>query len=371
VLRVDADVPPDLRHGIFEQPREFRTWVRFSNAIGIRHDLIFESRGMAIKLLDVADVHGVGWLRPPSLDPIEPWETGTQDFVMATHDVFVLPNTRTFDYMKFAAAARAGFGALFRVFREYHLYRGFIALLRGALVLPTNPLAIRYFSQTPYRLGPHEVKLHARPRLTPALRSSLPPRIRFALKTVLVNALINLAGVRGVAWLLTLLGFEPTRERAERFCDRYFARRDHLRHAMTAVLARSDAEFEIMVQRRIDTDAMPVDDATVRWSERQSPYRRVAVLTIPRQVFWPAAGMPPPVLEAAKAVMARGENMSFTPWHGLWTHAPLGDVNDARGRIYAAIAKFRRVQRNQIDLPDPAASYDRLRDALQQGRVSD
>jgi hypothetical protein len=367
-LRVDRDLPEDLRHGVFERPGHvYRAWVRFSNALGMQHDSHLESRGMAIKLLDVVDVHGAGWLRPPSADPLVRWETGTQDFIMATHDVFVLPDTKRYDYGQFAAAVRVSLGRLVGVFLRYRLYRGLIAALRGALVLPTNPVAIRYFSQTPYRLGPLEVKLHARPRMTAALRKSLPGRLRFALRTALVNALIESSEVRQLAWLLKLLGFQPTRQNAERFCEKYLAMRNHLRHSLRAFLAHAEAVFEIMVQVRSDPSAMPIDDATVRWRERLSPYRRVAVLTIPRQVFWPAPGMPGPILDAAKAVMERGENMSFSPWHGLEPHRPLGDINEARGRIYAAIAKFRREERNEIDVPDPADGYDRLRDILQGG----
>lgn len=366
VLRVDGDVPADLRHGVFAHPsREYRAWVRFSNAFGIQHDLHLESRGMAIKLLDV--VPDGEWLRPPVEDPPPFWETGTQDFVMATHDVFVLPDTKRYDYREFASAARVGFPALVRVFWRRRLIRGFIALVRGALVLPRNPLALRYFSQTPYRLGPCIVKLHARPRMTAALATSLPGRLGFALKTTLVNLLIEGSAMPSASWVLKLLGFASTRDKAERFCERYIARRDHLRHAMSAFLARDGAQFEIMVQQQTDERTMPTTDATVRWSERRSPYRRVAVLTIPRQAFWPAPGMPPRLLEAAIAVMERGENMSFTPWHGLTDHRPLGDLNEARGRIYAAMARFRREERNAVDPPAPEEGYDALREALQSG----
>jgi hypothetical protein len=368
-LRVDDDLDLELRHGVFERPgREFRAWVRFSNALGLQHDSHFESRGMAIKLIDVVDLHGQGWLQPPSDEPVQNWETGTQDFVMATHDVFVLPDTKRYDYGEFAAAVRVSVVKLVAAFLRRRLYRGLFAALRSSFVLPTNPLAIRYFSQTPYCLGPHEVKLHARPLMTAALRQSLPNTLRFALRTVLINVLIEASEVRQIAWVLKLLGFEAKRDKAERFCERYLARRDHLRHSLMASLAQSAAQFEIMVQLRTDA-SMSTTDATVRWSERRSPYRRVAMLTIPRQVFWPASGMPREVLEAAKTMMERGENMSFSPWHGLRAHQPLGDINEARGRIYAAIAKYRREERNQVELPVPDADYDELRDVLQRGRL--
>lgn len=370
VLRVDADVDAELRQGVFKHPgREYRAWVRFSNALGIQHDLRFGSRGMAIKLLDV-EPDGDGWLFPPTDRAVAFWETGTQDFVMATHDVFVLPDAEHYDYGEFAAAARAGFPRLLAVFLRRKLFRGLLALIRGATVLPTNPLAIPYFSQTPYRLGPDLiVKLHARPRLAPAQTKLLPGRVSFAIRRALVNLLVTGTSMPGVGRLLGLLGFAANEEGAERYCERYIAPRDHLRHAMSAFLAQSDAQFEIMVQVRTDPVAMPTDDATVRWSARRSPYRRVAVLTIARQVFWPAAGLPSPVVEAAKTVMERGENMSFTPWHGLKDHEPVGNINFVRGQIYAAMSQFRRVERNHVVPPDPESGYDDLREILQRGRL--
>jgi hypothetical protein len=155
-------------------------------------------------------------------------------------------------------------------------------------------------------------------------------------------------------------------EEAEAFCERYLAPRNWLRLAMAAFLSHSPAQFELMVQTRTDPASMPIDDATVRWSERRSPFRRVAMLTIPRQVFWPAAGMPPAILKATSAMMELGENMSFMPWHGLTDHEPLGDINDARRRIYADMSTYRRGQ-NQVTPPDPAADYNALRRVVQDG----
>ena len=38
---------------------------------------------------------------------------------------------------------------------------------------------------------------------------------------------------------------------------------------------------------------------------------------------------------------AFGENLSFTPWHSLPAHRPLGGINRARKEIYRAISKQR------------------------------
>jgi hypothetical protein len=366
-LHVDDNVPSHLRHGVFAHAgREYRAWVRFSNAFGIQHDLKFESRGMAVKLLDVP---GSSWLRPPGAFDGE-WETKTQDFVMATHDCFPLPNAHDYDYGDFARAARDGFFPLVWVFLRNGLFRGLVALIRGGSALARNPLAIRYFSQTPYRLGPRVVKVHARPRLTRALRRSLPGAFRFLTKAILVTVLTEMTWFRVVGWLLRLAGFTGTRSEAEVFCDRYIAPRNYLRLALSSALARTDAQFEIMIQCQTDDRTMPVTDATARWSERRSPFERVALLTIPRQVFWPAPGLSPKVQHAATDIMELGENLSFSPWHGLTEHEPLGDINDARGRVYLAISRYRRHE-NCVKVPKPDADYDRLREILQSGLLEE
>ena len=336
--------------------------MRFSNALGNEHDLKFINRGMGIKLLDVK---GDDRLLPNELPFM--LETGTQDFVLSTGDVFVIPDTRNFDYTEFAVAARIGIIALVKVFVKRRLWRGLAGLVPGATVIAPNPLAIPYFSQTPYRLGPDEVvKLHARPIRTRALVQSLPGPFRFATKTILANLVLGLARVRAVKWALRFMGFGGTTEEAEVFCERYLAPRNLLRLAMSAFLANSPAQFELMVQTQTDPVSMPTDNATVRWSERRSPFHRVATLTIPRQVFWPAAGMPPEIVKATSAMMALGENMSIMPWHGLTAHEPLGDINDARRRIYADMSTYRR-GKNQVTPPDPSTHYDSLNKVVQDG----
>ena len=64
---------------------------------------------------------------------------------------------------------------------------------------------------------------------------------------------------------------------------------------------------------------MPVEDPTVEWT---APWQKVATIRIPPQSF------------DSPEQMAFGENLSFTPWHTLPEHRPLGGVNRARKRIY-------------------------------------
>ena len=51
---VEADLPQELRVGIFGQPRTYQAWIRFSNQDGsINPDIDRDIRGMAIKLMGV------------------------------------------------------------------------------------------------------------------------------------------------------------------------------------------------------------------------------------------------------------------------------------------------------------------------------
>jgi len=50
---------------------------------------------------------------------------------------------------------------------------------------------------------------------------------------------------------------------------------------------------------------MPIEDSTVEWDQRESPYIKVATIHIPRQTF-----------DSAQQ-MEFAENLSFAPWHAL------------------------------------------------------
>ena len=80
---------------------------------------------------------------------------------------------------------------------------------------------------------------------------------------------------------------------------------DFLRDAMAADLADGGACYELMVQFQIDPDDMPIEDASVTWSEKRSPYRPVARLVVDDQSF------------ATAEAMARCEAATFNPWRSI------------------------------------------------------
>jgi len=157
-----------------------------------------------------------------------------------------------------------------------------------------NPLQIRYFSTTPYLWGGTAVKYSAIPRVDVA--AMIPKH----------------------------------------------AEDDYLRTAMVRQLERGDARFDFAVQLQTDADTMPIEDPGKAWSEAASPFRKVASIVIPKQSF------------DTERQRAFGENLSFTPWHSLPEHRPLGGVNRARKLVYASISTFRH-QRNDVPRREPTS----------------
>ena len=95
-------------------------------------------------------------------------------------------------------------------------------------------------------------------------------------------------------------------------------------------LRAGEARFKFMVQLRTDEKTMPLDKATVRWSEKESPPIHVATLIVPQQDV------------DALGQRAYGENLAFNPWHALPAHEPQGSISAARKIVYAASADERR-----------------------------
>lgn len=98
---------------------------------------------------------------------------------------------------------------------------------------------------------------------------------------------------------------------------------------MTAQLKERAASFEFLVQVQTDPTAMPVEDPTIPWDEKVSPYRRIGTIQIAPQTF------------DTPGQMSDCENLSFSPWHTLDEHRPLGGINRVRKLVYDELSKAR------------------------------
>jgi hypothetical protein len=290
---VEANVPDDLKVGIFREPRSYPAWVRYSNG-SQDDDAVGDIHGMAIKLMDVDG--------PKVLD--DERNERTHDFVLMDHPVFFSRNARSNralgDVMERASKPSLFKNIMFWARTERQKRSAYIAVnyfilgrhfhefsaLRAAVSkMPKSPLEIVYWSATPYALGDRAVKYSARPH-------ARPPEV-------------------------------PERQD--------MTSPDRLRAALAAHLDRAEARFDFLVQVQTPpgNTAMPVEDATIEWSNQSAPFRKVATIVIPRQTF------------DTTARMSFGENLSYTPWHCLPEHRPLGGINRARRVVYEAISKVR------------------------------
>jgi hypothetical protein len=104
----------------------------------------------------------------------------------------------------------------------------------------------------------------------------------------------------------------------------------YLREAMINTLDSKDVYFDFMVQFQTDAHKMPVEDASVVWPEKLSPFINVATIRIPAQKF------------AIRAQDDFARSLSFNPWHSIPEHRSLGNQNRARKRIYLETSKFRQ-----------------------------
>ena len=112
---------------------------------------------------------------------------------------------------------------------------------------------------------------------------------------------------------------------------------DGIREAVVDFFHRHGGEWEIRVQLCTDLETMPVEDASVLWPEEESPYISVGRITVAPQEAW-----------SEDKVAAIDEGLSFSPWHGLAAHRPLGVIMRLRRKAYEASAAFRAAHNGHV-----------------------
>ena len=110
-----------------------------------------------------------------------------------------------------------------------------------------------------------------------------------------------------------------------------------LREAISAFFKANGGVWEVRAQLCTDLALMPIENAAVVWPEEKSPYRPIARIKVKPQTTWS---------EARSSTVDDG--MSFSPWHGLAAHRPLGGIMRARKEVYDMAKKFRAEKNGRI-----------------------
>ncbi len=220
----------------------------------------------------------------------------TQDFLLVNYPVFNV--ARDSDYVDFLSKSQSGqLAAFFRTHKRSEAITAAIANQRIG-----NPLLLRYFSMTPYTFADRYVKYSAR-----------------AISCENDRPLIDHPP--------TPLPNDP----------------NYLRKAMTRSLASGPSCFLFMIQRQVDARTMPIEDSTVLWDPAKSPFVPVAKIFIPDQRFDSAAEQ------------TFCENLSYTPWHSLPQHRPVGNINRIRRVVYDTISELRH-RLNGVERKEPTGN---------------
>jgi hypothetical protein len=104
---------------------------------------------------------------------------------------------------------------------------------------------------------------------------------------------------------------------------------DYLGSEFAERLLRGEIRYRLAVQRFVDEVSTPIEDGAVEWRESNSPYVDVATLVIPQQDLRS---------DEARAVKAAVDGLAFNPWNCPTPFRPLGNLNRARGPVYATSA---------------------------------
>ena len=222
-FRVHADIPDELKHGLFAQAGAYPATLRFANASYMDDDKK-DIRGLSIR---VANVQGdVLWGEP-----------GYQDFVLNSYPALFVATPEAF--LDFIRARQKGEELKFFI-NPLKPHIKSLMIVFKARAQHLSPLDIRYWSTVPFRLGEDNGQV---------VKYSVTPCSNYT----------------------TTQAVDPGP--------------NQLRAAIKAHLQREAACFHFGVQLQKDPQSMPIEDASVIWDEDVSPFQTVATLTIAKQDF--------------------------------------------------------------------------------------
>lgn len=272
---IPSDLPAGLQQGIFATPGTHNAWVRMSSDTDpATSDFNNNTIGFAVKVLDVPG--------PKVLPGEETFQT--QDFVLQNINVFFVDTAA--DFLAFTQAEFNHTGA---AWLQAHPTTN--AILSEMAQPVGDVLATTFWSTMPSRFG--GAGTYVKYKVIPCTQL-------------------------------------PAEDAAPQNDPNY------LRTRLVSYLATNPGCYQLQVQLR--QPDMPLDQATVEWSETESQPLTVATINIPAQDI--------------TANDSTCENMSFTAWHTLAAHQPVGSVSKAREIIYKKLADYRR-QRNGVPIAEP------------------
>jgi hypothetical protein len=298
-VEIFGDVPAAYAQGIYGKPGRHGALIRFSvasNHLG-PDALLGPVLGFAIKIFDVDGT---------KLVEDEPDST-TFDLVLKNNPTFIANTAKHYlfiqeignDSADYLARGKAGFHELLTdlltgkgsLEQSEWAWDEMFAFVKAAQTPVRNPLLSTYWTMAAVRHGDYVAKVRAAPPAESAAQA--------------IHRDLDLNSGPDV--------FGPT--------------------VVEELQARA-FDFDLQVQLCTDLEAMPVNDVTVEWPEKLSPFVTVGRVHLPRQDI------------SRPENVEKGDALAFNQWRVTDDHRPLGEIMDVR-RIYSASAKVRRLLNHQ------------------------
>jgi len=290
VVKGEFEILPNLvenlRQGVFRYPKTYPAWVRFAGP-GPLAPADMKDNGVLSIGIKLMGVEGEKLLD-------EKW---TQDFTGISAPTFTTPNI--IENLKLQKQVYEG-TPLFYFINPFdsHLLDGIMQGLFSRT--QTSPLEVQYYSCVAYLFGEGKA-------------------VHYSIK--------------------------PCSDEQTKIPRKPSA--NYLREAMAKTLSKKEVTFDFMIQFQTDAYRMPIENASVEWPEKLSPFIPVARLHLPVQKF------------DSRSQMAFAENLSYNPWHCIADHRPLGNQNRARKAIYFALSELRLTMNGEARIePTGAEMFD-------------
>ena len=310
-LQVLPGLPPELAQGLFARPGSYPVVMRFSTNPGdMLADNVSSPRGLAVKVIGVQ-----GEQLPSNAGAT------TQDFVCVNANAFAAPDA-------------AGFLKTLKT-------------LDKALEVPEGAKhAVSVAAQTANAV------LKAVHLPSPALEG-----LGAAATHILGESFSTVAPIRYGSYV-GKVGFAPKSENLKALTGKHVdlsADYNALEELIKHFFRRETGVWEVKVQLALAEDAslaekeksFPIEKADAEWPEKAqggkpgSPWVPVAQITVAAQDSYSDARQ-----------LYVDEQLSFTPWHGLAVHQPLGNIMRSRLKAYEEAGKY-RAQRNNRRVAEP------------------
>ena len=305
-----------LKQGLLSLPKQYPVWLRFANGgFTVKNDYEPDTRSMAMKVIGVEGER---------LE--QSYESKTQDIIVHNSEFFFVKSIK--DYNDFFSAVVKSKETTKKWLYQHP--RQFLALLKGTSQVSKSLLTQRYWSSSASALGLNPNFDASQTSIVPV---EYPAVIKYGFTPVSPNSPHNRIPFESRPGMpkfpfsdrAKALGLDPSQ------ADNYY------RNDIIEALAKSDAQYcwDFGIQFQT-SPKMSLDDTTITWKEKESPFFTVGRLTVNHQII------------DFEKQFDFCENLRFSPWNGLAVHRPVGSINRLRGVVYPVVASYRSQKRGLV-----------------------